>query len=390
MTVRSVSILLVMLRCACLLSFFPTHLRAELLFERVPISTVDEHYRWSTWPCVERLQDGRLFCVFSVHLKKAAATKLAVVGTFSSDHGRSWSKPAVLIDSDPELDYDPNIVVIGPRVLVTATTTPPSHDKVLTTTRTVAIRSDDNAKSWSSPYEIPMGRNFTAGKISQGIVLRDGAVLFGYAWDTQLETEVALTNESQVDEYAAAMISLDDGRTWTSGKGATVKKRKDPTRRFAVNGLCEPALVELSDGSVYLLGRTGHESLYECRSRDGGRSWSTPVASPLTGHNAPAVLCRFERVEGKKSGILVVWNNSPRNRWPLCVAATFDDCRTWTRPREIAGVKGFQSSYPGCVQASDGTLVVTYHQQRPQGVFEILSVRFDVEWLLAEGTERDS
>ena len=62
--------------------------------------------------------------------------------------------------------------------------------------------------------------------------------------------------------------------------------------------------------------------------------------------------------------MLAVWCNSPAVRWPLCTAASFDEGRTWTRPHELARHKGFQSSYPTCVQTADGTIVTTYYYDR--------------------------
>jgi hypothetical protein len=124
-----------------------------------------------------------------------------------------------------------------------------------------------------------------------------------------------------------------------------------------------------------MLCRTGLERLYECRSSDGGRTWSDPKPTALVSHNAPAALCG---IESDRKGVMVVWNNSPKNRWPLCVAASYDDCRSWTVPREVAHTPGVESSYPGAVQTADGKMLVVY-QQRDSGF--IRGARFDPAWL---------
>jgi hypothetical protein len=65
-----------------------------------------------------------------------------------------------------------------------------------------------------------------------------------------------------------------------------------------------------------------------------------PSPSPLAGHNSPSALWRL-----RDSGdVLVVWNNSPLNRWPLDVALSMDGCKTWSRPRTLANTPGFQSA----------------------------------------------
>jgi len=174
------------------------------------------------------------------------------------------------------------------------------------------------------------------------------------------------------------MISRDHGQTWQSGQDAHLAERRPDDRAHAVNGLDEPAIVECRDGSVLMLCRTGLDRLYQCRSTDGGRTWKDIEASLLVSHNAPAALCR---VRGGEPGLLVVWNNSPKERWPLCVAFSSDDGKTWGPPQVLACRPGFESSYPACTQASDGKLVVVWQQQLPDGKREIAGARIDVEWL---------
>lgn len=333
------------------------------------------------YPSLARLNDDRLLCVFSA-FDASRDGKIMVVGVFSSDHGHTWSPSQVLIDSPDGNDYDPSIVVIGPRVIVTATTTP-LHDHTITTSRTMAVRSEDGGRSWSAPYEIPMGRHYTSGKVNNGIVTGDGTALLGFTWEKNLETgrHRQLTEEGLMEEVNAALMSFDHGLTWAASESVELEARKPADATDAINGVCEPALVECDDGSIYMLSRTGLTNLYGCRSIDGGRTWSTPQPTVLEGHNAPADLCRFT---GDRPGILVAWNNSPQNRWHLCVAVSFDGCRTWSAPRVIEPLDGVESSYPACVQAGDGKLLVVYQQNR-QGGRDIRGVRFDPAWAFAEG-----
>ena len=353
---------------------------AKPVFERMTVASTD-HFAYSAFPTVDRLADGRLLCVFSVR-EKPDENQFKIAGSFSKDHGKTWSKPTVLIDSPRELDYDPNLIVIGSDVVVTSTTCPLTHQKFISTSRTVAVRSQDNGRTWSEPYEIPMGHRFTAGKIHKGTVLEDGTALFGYSWDAALEGKVdQLKLEGDHELVVSLMRSSDHGLTWQSGSNVFLRgTRRDAERIHAINGIDEPALVQFQDGSLYMLCRTGLENLHETRSVDGGRTWSRPVPSPLTGHNAPAALCL---IDGARSGSLAVWCNSAKVRWPLCVAASFDNAKTWTPPRELARREGFQSSYPSCVQAADGTLVAVWQQALPDGRRTIDGARMNVDWLLA-------
>ncbi len=353
--------------------------------ERITIAS-SAMYRTSAYPSVARLADDRLLCVFSATDARHTEGKAVVVGMFSHDHGATWDKPIMLIDSRPHLDYDPNIIVVGSSVIVSSTTVPPTHGQFISTSRTMAVRSENNGETWSKPYEIPMGHRYTSGKINNGLLLTNGAVIFPYSWDRSLQGDERLKSEGEEDCLAAVMISTDRGKTWESGADVHLLARRGDDRAHAINGLDEPAVVVCSDDSLYMLCRTGHERLYELRSRDHGRTWSGPEPSPLTGHNAPASLCRFE---GARSGILVVWDHSPKNRWPLCIAASFDDARTWSKPITIANTPGYQCSYPGCIQAADGRLIVVWQQQLEGGGREIHAVRISPSELSEQGHASD-
>lgn len=327
-------------------------------------------------PSVVVLPDARVMCVYSGK-EAMRAGKISLFAVYSSDHGATWGTPQRLLDTPDGHDYDPSIIVIGRRVIVSATTTP-LNETGITTSRTMAVASDDGGRTWSRPYEIPMGRRYTSGKINNGITLPDGTALWGYTWEKNLETRERLASEGEMEEMNAVLISYDDGRTWASSRSVGLAARRPPEASGAINGLCEPALAWCNDGSVFMLCRTGLDRLYECRSVDGGRTWSDARPTSLTSHNAPAALCG---IRGERQGIMVVWNNSPKDRWPLCAAASFDDCRSWTTPRELALTPGVESSYPGTIQTADGKMLVVYQQR---GSRFILGARFEPAWLDAD------
>ncbi len=336
------------------------------------------HYAHNAYPTIARLADGRLICVFTARDARTR-DKYVIAAAFSEDNGRTWGPPGVVLDTPGSLDFDPGIVVVGQRVLVTSTACPPSHLERISTSRTMAVASDDDARTWSELFEIPMGHRYTCGKINPGVLLDDGTAIFGFSWDGGLERDGSLAGEGRHDLIVGTMSSDDAGRTWKLRGEVRLAARREDCAVGAINGVDEPAIVRCGDGALYMLCRTGLDRLYESRSTDGGMTWSDPAPSSLTSHNAPASLCR---IEGARPGILAVWCNSREHRWPLCAAASFDDGRTWTVPRVISRVEGYQSSYPGCVQAADGALVVVWQQDRPDGHREVLGARFDVEWML--------
>jgi len=328
------------------------------------------------WPCMARLSDGRLLVLWAQ--AKKGSQDYGVLGAFSSDAGATWSKPVKLIDHEGQLDADPSILVSGRRVFVTCTSLPKGAGGISTST-TWCVRSEDDGVTWSAPYAIPMGRRYTCGKTHHGLRLTSGTLLMGYSWDAICEQGKTLKEEGEMDLRAGVMRSTDNGNTWTPGGDTNAQYEK--VGGGSVRGTDEPAIVELPDGSVYMLMRTGSTHLYEARSTDEGRTFKDIKPSPLRGSNAPAALCAFNQ-DGRK-GVLVVWDNAIA-RFPLCAAASFDGARTWSRPRDIGfPYTGGQASYPACDTAKDGTLVAVWQHDVPGGR-DIRCARFNVAWLLQD------
>jgi len=343
-------------------------------FEQWTIAAHDADYGHGL-PSMARLGDGRIFVAWARNDVKTS--DFVVVGAFSPDEGCTWTPPRVFFEHKDAIDADPSIVVSGHRVLLTCTTA--SFAEGIRTSATWCVRSEDDGLTWSEPYEIPMNHRYTCGKCHRGLRLKSGRLLMGYSWDALCEKGEALKTEGEMDLRAGVMRSTDSGMTWTNGGDTTATYAK--VSGGAVSGTDEPAIVELEDGSIYMLLRTGADHLFEARSTDEGQTWKDIQQSPLTGSNAPAALCNL-RADGRQ-GILAVWDNAV-NRFPLCAAASFDGGKTWSPPKDI----GFpytegQASYPSCEQMPDGTILAVWQQDVPGGR-DVRLARFSPAWLLRE------
>ena len=174
-------------------------------------------------------------------------------------------------------------------------------------------------------------------------------------------------HEGDKDE-SLAMLSDDGGASWRLSRG---RARLDKPR-----GMQEPCAVELADGRVRLLARTGAGSIHTSISADGGETWSEPEAttlespcSALTLRRAPdgRLVCLYNHVKPLHEGAFF-----PRT--PLVYALSSDDGATWSAPVVIdaSGVehRDRQNIYPSPCFTPEGMVVVwSTHGADPKGSF---------------------
>lgn len=327
----------------------------------------------NTIPQVARLGDGRLISVFGVYPKGPRLTRIAYA--VSSDDGRTWSSPKILYEEKAKNRAvgDPNMLVDGGKLFVYWTRV--DNPNTIRKAWTWCARSTDNGNTFAAPVEIFIPRQYTPGKQHNAIRLADGSYAMGISWDHWPEHGLHARTEGEMNLSSGLLLSKD-GLHWTLYGDLHVFVEK--VTPGSTNGLAEPSIVQLSNGEIYMLLRSGSSHHYEARSRDGGITWTPPAPSPLIGHNTPTALWRLE----KSDEIAAVWNNSPNNRFPLSVAISADGGRTWSKPRILANSDGPQVSYPGLTQATDGTLVAVWQAQREDGGRDIRYARFTRDWVL--------
>jgi predicted neuraminidase len=334
----------------------------------------------NTIPQVARLGNGQLMAVMGAY-PKAAPSTARIATAVSSDGGRTWAQPKILYEEKEQGKAvgDPNMLVDGNTVFVywTRVYSPNTIKKAWTW----AVKSTDNGETWSQPQEIAIPRQYTPGKQHNAIKLADGSYAMGISWDHWPERGLNARTEGEMNLSSGLLLSKD-GLNWNLYGDMHVFVEK--VTPGSTNGLAEPSIVQLADGEIFMLLRSGGSRHYEARSRDGGITWTPPAPSALIGHNTPTALWRLENT---KNDIVAVWNNSPINRFPLCVALSSDGGRTWSQPRILANSKGPQVSYPGLTQTADGAIVAVWQAQRDDGGRDIRYARFTREWVLGGDTK---
>ncbi|MBN2292513.1 MAG: exo-alpha-sialidase, partial [Pirellulales bacterium] len=155
------------------------------------------------------------------------------------------------------------------------------------------------------------------------------------------------------------LLSDDDGVTWREVLLPSPPPHRAEWPHEGVrwqNYGCEPTVIELLDGKLWMLIRTSQDNHYESFSEDAGESWTKPVPSRFYATNTMPLLFRMS-----DNRLLAIWNNSTplpelnhdnqpelraweragigedffTNRDVLHAAISADDGRTWRGFREL-------------------------------------------------------
>ncbi len=217
----------------------------------------------------------------------------------------------------------------------------------------------DNGKTWLAPEHLPAG---IYGPIkNKPLVLKNGTIVSG----------------TSVESYRSwscwAELSRDNGKTWTRhgpimpeepapatpGVPMPVKAVPGSENWHRTHGIIQPAVVPLGKGKLRMFVRATQNVGHICYSDsvDGGVNWTAAKPSELPNPNSGI------DATGLRDGrIVMVYNHTPRGRSPLNVAVSHDGER-WNNFLAVETEPG-EFSYPAVIQASDGSLHITYTWNR--------------------------
>lgn len=179
--------------------------------------------------------------------------------------------------------------------------------------------SRDDARTFSPP--VPMAvtpsPSYTGFNHDRAIQLRGGRILM----------PVFFTTDYRVDPHIRARVYYSDneGATW---------KPSDTILDLPQSkaGAQEPGVIELRDGRVMAWVRSDLGRIYRAYSRDRGKTFSE--LHPIAGIESPLSPQSIKR-HPKTGDLILIWNNSPKQRTPLAAAVSRDEGLTWEHVRVV-------------------------------------------------------
>jgi hypothetical protein len=253
----------------------------------------------------------------------------------SSDAGRSWGPIEVLQEQIGSNVMSPSLLRTrkGTVLLTFLVKGGPNGSQVH-----YVRRSTDGGKTFGERIPAGAGHDRRIANNDRFISLRDPQ---GNCGD---RGRIVLACRDYPGRQGVIVCSDDDGLSWKAGGSVPV------VSEWGSQNFNEPGIVELSDGRLWMYGRTAMGFHAQAWSADRGRSWSKPEpmalrgpCSPLTGEMIPET--DYTRKMGWAGDILFTFPNHdferyPRGyrytaRTPLDAAVSRDGARTWTHVRTI-------------------------------------------------------
>ncbi len=242
--------------------------------------------------------------------------------------------------------------------------------------------SNDKGKTWEGGNRLTPDKDRWVLMINRVLITSRGRIVVPIV---QL-----LGREGSGPNHVGTIFSDDGGRSFQRSPifgpppGYPVKPE----------GIGEPAVVELSNGKMWMVCRGLGGHLWQAWSDDDGATWGTPspttLVSPLSAVNA-------KRLPGSDT-VIVLWDNAkpgPSPRWdetanfwrprsPLVFALSKDNCKTWSKPVIITTGT---AAYPSICFFKNKMYVAYWEDPNPNALFgnpksHLILVTYDLSSLL--------
>ena len=330
---------------------------------QVIMSNPKGRHNYFAWPTVAKLQDGRIAVAASGFRLRHVCPFGKTVIAYSSDHGKSYTEPAPVIDTVLD-DRDGGILPFGENsVIVTSfnnTTDFQRHHKSATPNDLHyldSVKPDLEKQDLGVNFRISHDGGETFGKLMKSPVtsphgpteLPDGRLLWvGRTFSPE--------NKKMPKDCIQAWHMTADGNMSYAGEIENI--RVDDLELFS----CEPHAIALDDGTVIAHirvqggGEVRYFTIYQAESYDGGKTWTKPhPILPRLGGAPPHLLKH-------SSGLLICTYGYRESPYGIKVMFSKDGGKTWDGDYDLY-VSGISADlgYPSTIELSDDSLLTVFY-----------------------------
>jgi len=309
-------------------------------------------------------------------------TSFAIVQRRSTDGGATWSPITTVAGVAP---YS-GTIVSNASAVVDQVTGEIIVVYVVNWSLVFVTSSADDGLSWSTPREITSSVKVTSqgnpnpGSYpdtpwgwyvvgpGHGIQLQHGQ----YAGRLLMGGDHRLSEDRSTPSWSHVIYSDDHGLTWHLGGGVD---QTNPQNLYAN----ESAVVEQSDGGVYMTIRVNNGSPYRgySRSYDGGLTWSDMlIDQQLTTFPVQASLLRVNA----DTVLLAAPDSLDGTRHQMTLWLSRDNMQTWTKTKTV--FYGY-AGYSDMTLVGEDTILLAYNRGHATGgsAQSVGLARFTLEWL---------
>lgn len=329
---------------------------------KIIMQNPDSKHNYFAWPSAVRLQNGKIAVVASGYRERHVCPFGKTVISYSEDEGETYTFPAPVIDT-PLDDRDGGIMTFGEKgVIVTSFNNTVEFQRDYANAYDNAyldsVTAEEEQKYHGSTFRVSKDCGVTFGKIYKSPVtnphgpveLPDGTIL----WVGNIHHE----EDKKTDGHhlQAYKINVENGTSEYLGK---IKNM--PVGEFNPY-FCEPHTIVADDGTIitHIRVEQGRPvyigTIFQTISKDGGKTWSTPVQLLADVGGLPPHILKLA------NGTLVCTYGFREEPYGIRAMVSKDNGKTWQTDMEVcrAGVD-WDLGYPASVELKDGSILTVFY-----------------------------